>query len=215
MEVDAGLVRALRADRVLPEAVELVHADARSLDWPARLAEEPPPRRVVANLPYSVATPLLRRLLDHRDLLAGWSVLVQRELARRLLAAPGSRDYGSLAVLHQLAVHVENALDLAPGGFYPVPRVVSSFVNVTPRSDRSLPPDALGEVERIVRAAFAHRRKTLLNSLREVGAVGAEPEALAEVLARHGVSPRARAEDVSAETWLLLARALAAAGRGA
>ena len=114
LEVDAGLVRAVRAEGALPEGAELLHADALEADLRALLAAEPAPRRVVANLPYAVSSPLLRRLLDLRDLLAGWAVMVQREVARGSLAAPGSRDYGSLTVLHRLVARVERALDVHP-----------------------------------------------------------------------------------------------------
>ena len=101
IEIDAGLVRALRAERLLPDNVELLHADALALDLAALVSG---PARLVGNLPYSVASPLLRRLLDLRGVLTDWSVMLQREVAARVLAAEGSRDYGSLAVLHALTV---------------------------------------------------------------------------------------------------------------
>ena len=104
VEVDAGLVRALEAESLLPDNVELVHADAREIDWRAWIAEaEGRPVRLIANLPYSVATPLLRTLLDLRDVLADWSVMIQAEVAERLVAQTGDRAYGSLTVLHRLA----------------------------------------------------------------------------------------------------------------
>ena len=114
IEIDAGLVRALRAERLLPDNVELLHADALAVDL-AALAGGGGPARLVGNLPYSVASPLLRRLLDLRGVLTDWSVMLQREVAARVLAAEGSRDYGSLAVLHALTVRVEKCAELAPG----------------------------------------------------------------------------------------------------
>jgi 16S rRNA (adenine1518-N6/adenine1519-N6)-dimethyltransferase len=209
VEVDAGLVRALRAEATLPANVELVHADALAVDLAAWVAKAPGPVRVVANLPYSVATPLLRRLLDLRTGLASVSVLVQRELALRLTATTGSRDYGSFAVLHALTMEVRAGLDLHPRCFYPVPRVVSRFVHMTPRPDA--PDDrAFRELERVVRGAFSHRRKTLANALRGSGVFTGKPAALAALLTRHGVDPRARAETVAPATWLALARELGA-----
>ena len=211
VEVDAGLVRAVRAEGLLPANATLHHGDALELDLRALLEAEPPPRRVVANLPYAVASPLLRRLLDLRDLLAGWSVMLQREVAARLLARPGARDYGSLAVLHQLAARVERALDVHPRCFWPVPQVVSSFVRLTPLEGA---PDAaaLARIERLARAAFAHRRKTALNSLRD--AAGGEPwlAAVEARLAALGVPPAARAEVLPPETWRVLAAVLESAG---
>ena len=211
VEVDAGLVRAVRAEGLLPANATLHHGDALELDLRALLEAEPPPRRVVANLPYAVASPLLRRLLDLRDLLAGWSVMLQREVAARLLARPGARDYGSLAVLHQLAARVERALDVHPRCFWPVPQVVSSFVRLTPLEGA---PDAalLARIERLARAAFAHRRKTAVNSLRD--ASSGEPWlAAAEArLAALGVPPAARAEVLPPETWRALAAVPESAG---
>jgi 16S rRNA (adenine1518-N6/adenine1519-N6)-dimethyltransferase len=214
LEVDAGLVRGLRADGLLPGNVELVHADVLRVDLPALVAAQPPPVRVVANLPYSIASVVLRRLLDLRFALAGWAVMLQREVADRLLAAPGSRAYGSLAVLHQLAVVAERALDLRPGCFQPPPRVRSSFVRMARRPDSPLGPGELAGVERVVRAAFAHRRKTLANALRQALGEAVDAARIEEALARTGIDPRARAESVAPERLLALARALPDAGEG-
>lgn len=214
LEVDAGLVRLLRAERALPENAELLHADALEADLPALLerAGGGGPVRVVANLPYAAAAPLLRRLLDAAGLWRGASLLLQREVAARLLAAPGTAEYGSLGVLVRLVAEVRAGLDLRPRCFYPVPRVVSTFVHLTPRRDGLRAPEELARVERVVRAAFAHRRKTIQGSLR-LATEGAAPEpaALAAALERCGVSPRARAEALPPETWRELARALAEA----
>jgi 16S rRNA (adenine1518-N6/adenine1519-N6)-dimethyltransferase len=213
LEIDAGLVRAILAEGGLPPGAELVHADALEVDLRALLVAERAPRRVVANLPYAVASPLLRRLLELRDLLVGWSVMVQREVAGRLVASPGTRDYGSLTVLHQLVAKVERAGDVHPRCFWPVPEVTSAFVRVEP-----LPgapgAEELAAVERLARAGFAHRRKTLANSLRD--ALGAEAgPPLEAALARAGIAPGARAETLPPDVWLALSRALAEARAGA
>lgn len=211
VEVDAGLVRAVRAEGLLPANAELHHGDALELDLPALLAAEPAPRRVVANLPYAVASPLLRRLLDARELLAGWSVMLQRELAARLSAAPGERDYGSLAVLHQLAARVERALDVHPRCFWPVPRVVSSFVRLTARE--GAPGTAeLARIERVARAGFAHRRKTLVNSLRDAAGGEAWLARVEARLAALELPPAVRAEALAPAVWRDLAAALESAG---
>lgn len=210
LEVDAGLVRALTAEGLLPDGVELVHADALRIDLGRLVRDLAPPVRVVANLPYAVASLLLRRLLELRDALCDWSVMVQRELALRLLAGPGSADYSSLGILHQLTVGIERVMDLRPGCFYPVPRVSSSFLRITPRLPDPLGPGELERVERVVRRAFAQRRKTLVNALAsEAGGAGISRDALAGVLARRGIDRRARAEALPPEDWLHVVRALA------
>ena len=206
IEIDAGLVRALRAERLLPDNVELLHADALSVDLAALAGG---PARLVGNLPYSVASPLLRRLLDLRGDLIDWSVMLQREVAARVVAAEGTRDYGSLAVLHALTVDVVKCAELAPGLFHPAPRVRSSFLRITPLRIPKLAAGELAPVERIVRAAFSKRRKTLANALRgaDLAPAGA-PRAAEELLQRLGIDPRARAESLAPERLLALARAL-------
>lgn len=205
IEVDAGLVRALRAEALLPAGVELIHADALEVDLAALLERLGAPARVVGNLPYSVASPLLRRLLDVRDRVAGWSVMVQREVAERVVATPGGRDYGSFSVLHHLVGRVERGHDLHRMCFEPVPRVASRFVSVVPHEPALLAAGELERVEGLTRAAFAHRRKTLLNSLR---AAGGPADAVAAALPQLGVDPRARAEVLPPASWLALARVL-------
>ncbi len=209
VEIDSGLVRGLKADQMLPANVELMHADALDLDWPTILASDPGPWRVVANLPYSVATPILRGLLDRAGQLAGWGVMMQRELAMRIAAPVGSKDYGSFSVLHQLCARVEASLDLHGRCFYPVPRVVSRFISMVPHGQGRPSPVELGAVEVVVRAGFAHRRKTLVNSLQRAGGFSAEP--VHHALKELGIDPKARAETVEPAHWRELTRILGAA----
>jgi len=228
VEIDAGLVRALRAEQVLPERVRLIHADALQIDWEPLLRELPAPVRIVANLPYSAATPLLRKFLDLAPHLRGWAVMVQKELAVRLRAAPGSRGFGSFSVLHRLVADVQESLEVHPRCFYPVPRVTSTFLRLAPLSAKPLAPGELaaveplapgelaaveplapGElagVERVVRAAFAHRRKTLANSLGREGVLA--PARVQQALREEGLDARSRAENLTPGAWLKLTRKL-------
>jgi 16S rRNA (adenine1518-N6/adenine1519-N6)-dimethyltransferase len=210
IEIDSGVVRALREDQLLPENVELIHSDALKVDL-RELVERLGPRvRLVANLPYSVATPLLRGLLDLRDALLDWSVMLQSEVAERLLASCGSKAYGSFSVLHQLTVDATRQCELAPASFFPVPKVSSSFVRLTPRADSPVAADELALLERVARAAFGKRRKTIANSIRAAGLAGApDPEAIARALAAAGIAANERAERVPPEQMLALARELA------
>jgi 16S rRNA (adenine1518-N6/adenine1519-N6)-dimethyltransferase len=215
VEVDAGIVRALRHQALLPANVELIHGDALDLDLDRLTGEATGPVRIVGNLPYAVASPLLRKLLDWRERLVSWSVMVQKEVAARLLATTGAREYGSLTVLHQLVATVKIGLDVHPRCFYPVPRVTSTFLHLTPRSEVSLAAGELRMVESVVRAAFAHRRKTIVNSLRTAAAGSPLPhERVAETLAGLGIDRRARAQSLSPEQWLTIARVLSKAGAG-
>lgn len=204
VEIDSGLVRALEAEQLLPENAELRHMDALELDWPATLAEEAgraPALRVVANLPYSAATPLLRRLLASDGLLESWSVMVQREIAERLTSPAGSKNYGSLTVLHRLRVEAKRALELHPQCFFPAPQVKSSFLRITPMAAPLVSGGELEVVEVWIRALFQHRRKTVLQGLRLAGAVSPM-----DVLERAGVRAGARAEQLEPEELLAIAR---------
>lgn len=209
IEIDAGLVRTLREEGGLPAHVELVHADALDVDLAALVASLGPPVRVVANLPYAISSPLLRRLLDLRSQLAGWLVLVQREMAERLVARSGTRDYGSLAALHALAVRIERVRDLPPACFFPRPRVTSTLIRATPLDSPLLAADELPQVERVLRAAFGTRRKTLVNALRNGLERAPSAELLHGVLESLGIPADARAEVLAPERLLALARALA------
>lgn len=207
IEVDSGLVALLREEALLPEGVEIVHADALRVDLRALLAPLGPRRRVVANLPYAISGPFLRRLLDLSEFVVDWSVMLQRDVADRLLAGPGSRDYASISVLHQLCVEVERAWELGPDCFHPAPRVRSCFLRMRPRAGA---PDAaeLARVERVTRAAFGTRRKTLSNALRAGGIAD-----FASALQAAGVDPSARAESLAPRCFVAIARALEALPR--
>lgn len=217
LEVDAGLVRALRAESALPREVVLHHADALEQDLAGLAAGLGPPVRVVANLPFSAAAPLLRVFLGMAPLLEGWGVTVQREMAARIGAAPGERGYGSLAVLHAWLARPGPRQDLHPRCFYPVPRVTSTFLTISPRAappaaHSAGPPraDELPRLEALLRAGFAHRRKTLANSLSH--AAGLNPAQVRHHLIQHGLPPAARAQQLSPPTWLSLARTLLSPG---
>lgn len=213
VEIDSGLVRVLRAESLLPDNVELIHADAREIDWQAWIDESDRPVRLIANLPYSVATPLLRTLLDLRDGLEDWSVMLQSEVAQRLVAEPGSRAYGSLTVLHRLVADVDTIATVSPGRFFPRPKVDSSFVRIWPRADCPLLPGELVRVERLLRAAFSQRRKRVTNGLDRIGEKRwpeldkrARRERLESLLGSVGIDPGLRPERIEPEAWLALSR---------
>jgi 16S rRNA (adenine1518-N6/adenine1519-N6)-dimethyltransferase len=214
VEIDSGLVRALREEELLPDNVELVHADARNVDWAGWVKDAGQPVRVIANLPYSVATPLLRQLLDLREELEDWSVMIQAEVAARLVASPGERAYGSFTVLHSLVADVDTIARLSPGSFFPKPKVESSFVRVWPRAKTPLEKGELERVERLVRAAFSQRRKRVTNGLARIAErawpdrdKAGQREALEALLASVGIESGLRPERIEPAAWLDLARA--------
>ena len=205
VEIDRQLYEHLRDHTGDCANLELHQGDA--LEFPfSRLPDE---TVVVANLPYYLSTALLFRLLDHRDRFSRLVVMLQTEVARRLIAGPGSKDYGVLSVLTQAAADAEMGFHVSAQCFRPRPEVGSSVVKLHVRRPALLSPVQEGFFRPVVRASFAHRRKRLLNSLRDEGF---SPEPVQEALARLHRSPDCRAEQLSLDEFVRLAEALAEAG---
>jgi 16S rRNA (adenine1518-N6/adenine1519-N6)-dimethyltransferase len=180
-----------------PDRLQIIAADALTLD-PAAISD--PPRKIVANLPYNIAIPLLLGWLDRIREYEDLTLMFQREVAERLVAAPRSKSYGRLSVLVQWLAAARILFDVPPRAFIPPPKVTSSVVSIVPRVE-PLAPSTKPALERITAAGFGQRRKMLRTSLRSLGI---EVEALLE---RAGVSPRARAEELTVAEFCALARA--------
>jgi 16S rRNA (adenine1518-N6/adenine1519-N6)-dimethyltransferase len=195
VELDARLRPAL--ERVAGEhpGVELHFADAMRLDL-AGLT--PAPDRMVANLPYSIATPLILRTITELAGMERWTLMVQREIADRLRAAPGSRIYGAPSVLVQLACEVRLLRAVDRAVFRPPPRVDSALLRL-----ERIAPAAAPAVARLVRDAFAHRRKSLARSLEH--ARPGSREGTRAALERLGLAADARAEQLAPEQFVALA----------
>ena len=179
--------------------VTLALGDALQLDLAGL---EPPPRKLVSNLPYNVATPIVVESLDGLPTLEGWCVMVQREVADRFFASPGTKAYGGVSVLVQLAAERTGFHPVSRSVFRPAPNVDSSLVAFRRRPI----PESFAEIKHLVEAAFAHRRKTLPNSLALAG-VASREEAV-EALAALGQPPAVRAEALPPEEFVELERLL-------
>jgi 16S rRNA (adenine1518-N6/adenine1519-N6)-dimethyltransferase len=192
-----------------PGRLEIIAGDALAIDT---VALGRPPRRIVANLPYNVATVLLVGWLEdiYRSpgCLIGLTVMFQKEVAERLAAPPGGRAYGRLSVLSQWLCEVRTLFDVSPRAFTPPPKVTSTIVELRPRPAPAYP--ALFEtLERTTAAAFGQRRKMLRQSLKTLGVDSGA------LIAAAGVPETARAEQLTVADFCALARALdAAEGEG-
>jgi 16S rRNA (adenine1518-N6/adenine1519-N6)-dimethyltransferase len=220
VEIDPALAGALRDDFRGDPSVEIVQGDILEVDLEALLSDPgaAPGRRarVIANLPYSIATTIVLRLIDKRRLFSDLLVLVQREVAERIASPPGRKTYGSLSVLCQSQAEVEVLLRLRPGSFRPVPKVESELVRLTLQQPdaTAVPADggaALRAWTTLLRTAFAQRRKTLLNNLARLpgpggGTIGAAPAAA--LIERAGLDPRARPEEIPVAGFQALLQAL-------
>ncbi len=176
-------------------ALTLIEADALSIDA-AVMAE--PPRAIVANLPYNIATPLLIGWLARIETFRSLTLMFQKEVADRIVARPGDPAYGRLSVICGWAARAERRLTLPARAFTPAPKVDSAVVRLVARDDR--PPAVMAALETVTAAAFGQRRKMLRSSLRTLG----DAEALC---AAAGIAPTARAEEVGVEGFAALARA--------
>jgi len=178
--------------------LQVIEADALTID-PASLG--PAPRRIVANLPYNISTPLLVRWLQQADAIADMVLMFQKEVVDRLVAVPRTKDYGRLSVLAQHVCEIRRLFDIPASAFVPPPKVTSSVARLTPRPASQRLVD-LAPLEKVTAAAFGQRRKMLRGSL---GSLFADP---VPVLQGLGLSPTARAEELSVADFVRLAGAL-------
>jgi len=221
--VEIGPGEGVLTERLLPRCKSLVAVEldgklaerlgGRFTDWPGfrvlhgdflkiDLAELPSPAVFVANLPYAVASPILQRILDW----PGWAravLMFQKEVADRLLAGPGSRKYGLLSVSVAIKAKAEKICDAPRRMFRPPPRVDSSVVRLDPLTEPFLPASVSEQrFLSMARAAFAHRRKTVSNSLAH--ALGAPKGDIERALRDSGLDPGSRAEQISPEDFVEL-----------
>ncbi len=202
VERDRDLAAVLRGE--LGERIRLLDADAVRLDY-APLARGGKVA-VVGNLPYHLTSPILFRLLDQAERLTRAVLLVQREVAERLAASPGTKAWGLLSVLLQHRAHVSIERRVPPGAFLPPPKVESAVLRLAFVAARAPVADP-ARFRRLVKAGFAQRRKVLANSLAR-----AAGEELSRALAETGIDARRRGETLTVEEWAALDRALGPMG---
>jgi 16S rRNA (adenine1518-N6/adenine1519-N6)-dimethyltransferase len=206
VEIDRDLVASLEAEA--PANVRIVQGDFLDADLADVLRGEATPARVVGNLPYNISSPILFRLLAAQDagrLFSDATLMMQREVADRLVAAPGSSAYGALAIQVALHADVERVLTLPPGAFRPPPKVTSAVVRLRFKK----PAEDVGDphvFERLVRGIFLQRRKMLANALKPVA--DARGFSAQDALHRAGIDGRRRPETLTLAEVSRLARAV-------
>ena len=204
IELDAELAHSLQSE-FAPPRVTVVNEDVLSFDFNKAASDAGQRLLVVGNLPYYITSPILLKLAANHAVLDRAVLMVQREVADRVAASPGSRDYGLLSVTTQLYGSVEKLFTLPPGAFTPPPEVHSTVFRWRFASRvRDLGVDE-PQFLAFLRKAFAQKRKTLANNLR---AAGCTPDAIADALLSAAIDPRARAETLSLETFAALWRLL-------
>lgn len=196
VEIDRDLAAALRT-RFTPRQVTVHEADVLDFDFAAL----PGPLRVVGNLPYNVSSPILFRMVDIADRLRDCVFMLQKEVVDRMVAAPGTPDYGRLSVMLQYRFAMADVLDVPPGAFTPPPKVDSAVVRMVPLPQDRLRARDEARFGAVVSAAFGQRRKTLRNATRAL-----VPD---EAFTRAGIDPGRRGETLSVEEFVALSDASA------
>ncbi|MDH4394744.1 MAG: 16S rRNA (adenine(1518)-N(6)/adenine(1519)-N(6))-dimethyltransferase RsmA [Limnobacter sp.] len=195
IEIDRDLAERLRTgqwkDRLTVHEMDVLNFDFATL---------PSPLRVVGNLPYNISSPILFALLPHVDRIVDQHFMLQKEVIDRMVAKPGTSDYGRLSVMLQAYYDMELLFDVPPESFSPPPRVMSAIVRMEPRSKAQRDEVPQTVFSKIVSAAFAQKRKMLRNNWADL--------VPAEIAEHAGVAMTARAEEVSCEQFIQIAKAL-------
>lgn len=209
VEKDAEVMEMLRRRLALArvENVTLIQGDILKLDLGKGDLLLQKPLHLIGNLPYNISSPLLEKLVNNRNRLGRAVLTFQREFAKRLIASPGNKDYGAITILIQYHAHLRPLLEIPKGAFYPTPKVGSMVLEID--FTRPYPSRASDEenLKRVVRGAFAHRRKTIVNSLRGSHPSLSIAKAL-QALQACGIDPGVRAEMLGIEDFLCLSSSL-------
>jgi 16S rRNA (adenine1518-N6/adenine1519-N6)-dimethyltransferase len=211
IEFDENLIPVLTDKFNAKSNFTLIQSDALTVDF-CEVIRPATQARVVANLPYNVATAIVQRLIEQRSCLIEFVVMLQREVVERITALPGTPERGYLSVLVQAHCETEKLFDVAPGSFRPAPKVWSSVIRLTPRPKPAANVSNEKLLWQVVSAGFAQRRKTMLNNLRNA------PGPLQEIVKAHGgasivlcraeVELQRRAETLTLDEWARIAAAL-------
>ena len=207
IERERDMCAVLRSELGAISRFTLREENALSVDYAELARELGPPIVLVGNLPYQIASPLLFCFLAARPLVRRIVVMLQREVADRLLAQPGTDDYSALSAQVQLVARVRRVCHVGRGGFIPAPRIDSTVVLLEPQAETVVPVRDLNRYSQVVRAAFGQRRKTLRNALGSVFGEAALP-----ALTSAGIDPARRGETLNIADFARLADALHGAG---
>ena len=205
IELDTRLLEVLDTTLAQYDNVKIVHGDVLKLDVPSIMNHEP--FKVVANLPYYITTPIIMSLLESQLPIERLVVMVQKEVALRMVAKPGSKDYGALSVAVQYYTKPDIVLDVPPKSFLPAPAVTSSVIRCVLRDKPSV--DVIDErlFFRVVKAGFAQRRKTFANTMKTTGL---SKDRIEELLAKANIDGQRRGETFTLQEFADVANAWAA-----
>jgi 16S rRNA (adenine1518-N6/adenine1519-N6)-dimethyltransferase len=215
IELDRDLAPALQRDFARQTHVSVVQGDILGVDLRELVGRDLSSVKIVGNIPYNITTPIIFRLLE-RDLRPARIVLmIQREVADRILAPPGDPEYGALSVGVRSVARVERLFHVGRGSFRPVPRVDSTVIRIVPIVPPPLTADEEQDLRSLTRVAFSWRRKQIQKTLRAAPEYALDPESVEELERRTGISLQQRPEQLGPDQLLSLARAITAVQRDA
>jgi len=208
VELDKDIADYLKEKGEGMASLSVICGDALHYDFQGLAQEAGRKLKVVANLPYNIATPVIFRLLECREAVAHLTLMLQHEVAQRIIATPGGKDYGPLSIFTQLYTSPKIMMRVRPQAFYPHPKVESAVVGFEILERPRVTINDHGFFQEVVRASFAQRRKTILNCLKNSPLVLGTKEEILEVLKAVGIDPRRRAETLDLVEFQHLAEAL-------
>jgi len=206
VEIDARLVEVLRNKLADTPNVEILQGDILKFDVRKHLGSEKRPVKVVANLPYQISTPLLFHFINSKDLFSALILMLQREVAERMVAPPGKKAYGPLSVLVQSVADISICFIVKPSAFFPPPEVESAVIRLSWKERPMIAPEQEEGFRAVVKGCLGYRRKTLANALKHSDLL--LPEDLEKRLEEIGIDPRRRPETLSVQEFVDLASTL-------
>ncbi len=207
IEIDSGFFRELQKKFQSVESVELIHADALKFNF-RELSSRIGRLRVVANLPYNVSSRLVFMFQDNSDIFGSLTIMLQKEVAERFMAAPGGKEYGALSVLLGIRANVETLFDIPGEAFYPPPAIKSTLIRIVFDHPPKIYVSDYRLLTRLVKTAFASRRKTLRNNLKSFSTQGLDSNGLQRAATNCGIDLGRRAEALSPEEFAAFSNAI-------
>jgi 16S rRNA (adenine1518-N6/adenine1519-N6)-dimethyltransferase len=206
VEIDPKLTEILKEKLKCYPNVEVTQRDILKADFSQFLGKEGQPIKVVANLPYQISTPILFRFIDSKRIFSTLTLMLQREVAERMVALPGRKEYGPLSIFVQSASSPSICFFIKPSAFFPPPKVESAVVHMVWKERTIVEPKDEDWFKRIVRACFGYRRKTLLNALKHSALP--LPKELEKRMGKIGIDPRRRPETLRIQEFTRLSEVL-------
>ncbi len=206
VEIDERLAAVLKQKLEDLPNVEVIRDDILEVDFKLLFKRETRPIKVVANLPYQISTPLLFRFIESKEIFSVLTLMLQKEVAERMAACPGRKEYGPLSIFIQAFSDVSIQFIIKPTAFYPPPEVESALVHVTWKEKPMIETKDEDWFKRVVKACFSYRRKTLMNSLRHSELP--LPESVESRVEKIGIDSRRRPETLSIQEFVKLSEAL-------